>query len=184
MAPTETALLREPLSGSGVSVAVPLLCVDVSFRPAVPAVGKVLAVTATAVLPLRGPAVCLPSHLRTWPRGSPCLEARGRSAPKAAACRGQRTGRVISTTWKLNSERVLVCGGGYNNNSTEAQTGQLTDSGRSLLMVWRPDARLVGSGAASARLFLTGSSHGRWSERPLGGPFIRALVSFMRAPPL
>ena len=78
VAPTETALLREPLSGSGVSVAVSRLCMDVSFRPAVPAVGKVLAVTAVAVLPLRGPAVCLPPHLRTRPRGSPCLEAGGR----------------------------------------------------------------------------------------------------------
>lgn len=141
----ETALLREPLSGSGASVAVSLLCTEVSFHPAVPAIGKVLAVTVVSVLPLRGPAVCLPSHLRTWPRGSPCLGAGGRSAPKAAACRGQRTGRVISTTWKLNSERVLVCGGGYNNNNTtKVQTERLTDSGRSLLVVWRLDARLVG----------------------------------------
>lgn len=73
--------------------------------------------------------------------------------------------------------------GGYSNNM-KAQAGWLTDSSRSLLMVWRPDACLVGPGGASASLFLTGSSHGRWSEMPLGGPFVRALMSFMRAPPL
>ena len=32
-------------------------------------------------------------------------------------------------------------------------------------------------------LFLTRSSHSRCSEGPLGSPFIRALISFMRAPP-
>lgn len=127
------ACLKAPLRPQAF-VAVSLLCTDVSSRP-------VVAVTAVAALPLRGPAVCIPSHLRTLPRGSPWLEAGGRSAPKAAARRGHGTRRVISTTWKLSEERVLVRGGGCKKNSPKGQTGRPTDRSRSLLTVCRLDVQ-------------------------------------------
>lgn len=129
---------------------------------------------------LRGPAVCLPSHLRTLSR-APWLEAGGRSAPKAAARRGHGTRRRNFHHLETGAGTGLGPWGWVQEEQPKradrtAYRPQPLTPHRLHGWMSRPGARLADSGGASCRL-----SHSvlPWQmERGLWGPFIMALTLF------
>ena len=177
VAPSETAHLKASLR-LGASVAVSLLCTEVSSRPAVSAVGKGAGCDWGGCPASKGPCCLSPFPSQDLAPGLSLAGSRKQVGSQSCSRQRAQMGHVISSPWKPSRDGVAAAAP-QRRRGTAPQP--LAPHRLQAARPGRVPARRLRWGLCQA-LFLTRSSHSRWSEGPLGSPFIRALISFMRAP--